>query len=171
VSDPAPGPRLARPDELDAVGELTLRSYRDGGVLSGDEDDYAQVLVDAPGRAAVAQIYVLRGPADELLATVTLAAAGEPFADVATGGELEMRMLAVDPTAQGRGVATAMVAFAVEEARRRGLDALAISVIDRNEPALRLYRRLGFVRRPERDVRYPPDVRLLTLTRSVRPGS
>ena len=171
MSDPAPSPRLARPDELDAVGELTLRSYRDGGVLSGDEDGYAQVLADASGRAALAQVYVLRGVADELLATVTLAAAGEPYADVATDGELEMRMLAVDPAAQGRGVATSLVAFAVAEARRRGLDALAISVIDRNEAALRLYRRLGFVRRPERDVRYPPDVRLLTLTRSVRPGS
>ena len=49
----------------------------------------------------------------------------------------------MDVGSRGRGVGTALLAAAVEEAWRRGLPALSLSVEDGN-PARRLYERCGF---------------------------
>ena len=57
-------------------------------------------------------------------------------------GEIGM-MVAADR--RGRGVGTALVAAAIEWARARGLHKLTLSVFPHNEPAIALYRKLGFV--------------------------
>lgn len=155
--------RLARDDEYEAVGELTVRAYSAGGVLAAD-DGYATTLADARGRAAKADVYVLLDDDGILVGTVTLSSFGTPYAQVARSGELEFRMLAVDPDAGGRGHGTALVAFCAQQGRVRGAHTLAICVIDTNGSALRLYDQLGFVRRPDRDVEVGPDIRLLVLT-------
>ncbi|HEY5030925.1 MAG TPA: GNAT family N-acetyltransferase [Actinomycetes bacterium] len=155
--------RLARPDEYVAVGALTIEAYSAGGVLVAD-DDYATVLADADGRAAVAEVYVLVDDAGSLVGTVTLSPHGTPYAQVSRPGELEFRMLAVDPKAGGQGYGTRLVAFCAERGRARGFAALVICVIESNTSALRLYDRLGFLRQPDRDKDAGPGVHLLTLT-------
>ena len=55
-------------------------------------------------------------------------------------------MVAVDPQWEGRGVAAALMRFVGDEARRRGLAALTLYVIDRNEHARAVYRHLGFTK-------------------------
>jgi GNAT superfamily N-acetyltransferase len=50
----------------------------------------------------------------------------------------------VAPEARGRGVGTLLLVALVDEARRRSVPGLSLSVEDEN-PAARLYRRLGFV--------------------------
>jgi PPOX class probable F420-dependent enzyme len=52
--------------------------------------------------------------------------------------------IGVTPEARGRGVGTLLLAALVDEARRRSVPGLSLSVEDEN-PAARLYRRLGFV--------------------------
>lgn len=50
------------------------------------------------------------------------------------------------PQARGRGIARAMAEHSMEEARRRGFKAMQFNfVIATNEPAVRLWRDLGFV--------------------------
>ncbi len=46
---------------------------------------------------------------------------------------------------RGRGVGTALVAAAINEARARGLHKLALSVFPQNDAAIALYRKFGFV--------------------------
>ncbi|MFI5100539.1 MAG: GNAT family N-acetyltransferase [Actinomycetes bacterium] len=158
--------RPVRPEEHAAVADLVLRAYRSAGVL-GPDDSYAGVVADVTGRAAVADVHVATGADGKLLGTVTTARAGQPYADVATAGELEMRMLAVEPAAAGRGIGRTLVDFCDSLAVAGGEHALVASVIDSNVGALAMYDRLGFRRRPERDVRPVPDVLLLVLTRDA----
>ncbi len=170
VSSTSLAPRLARPAEHERIGRLTVAAYLATGALTSPADPYASTLADAATRAAKAELYVVTDDHGTVMATMTLAEAGRPFADVAQPGELELRMLAVDPTAQGQGIGSLLVAFAAEQARARGLRALAISVIERNLSALRLYDRLGFVRRPDRDIVPRPGVHLLALTLDLAAG-
>lgn len=45
--------------------------------------------------------------AGRVVAGVTLTFAGQPYSEIAQDGELEFRMLAVDPSCQGGGVGRA----------------------------------------------------------------
>lgn len=60
-----------------------------------------------------------------------------------------LQRLAVDPTAQGRGIGSLLVLDALRWSARRGADDLLVNTQADNEGALRLYLRLGFT--AERD--------------------
>jgi ribosomal protein S18 acetylase RimI-like enzyme len=160
---PRSRPRLADDDEYDAIGALTVRAYSEAGVLIAD-DHYVEMLADARGRAAAAEVYALHDGTGALVGTVTLSPHGTPYAQASRPGELEFRMLAVAPEAGRRGFGRQLIEFCAEEGRARGLDALVICVIESNSAALRLYDRLGFVRRPDRDIAPRPGIQLLALT-------
>ncbi|MEV6110328.1 GNAT family N-acetyltransferase [Streptomyces sp. NPDC051940] len=155
--------RPARPEELDAVGELTARAYLDGGLLSGGADDpYLPQLRDARARAGHALVLVAVEPGDDALlgAVAYVGDAGE-YADIARPGEAEFRMLVVDEAARGRGVGEALVRRCVELAREQGHGRLVLSTQHLMRAAHRLYGRLGFVRAPERDWHPRPESGLL----------
>jgi ribosomal protein S18 acetylase RimI-like enzyme len=160
-------PQLVTEDEFGAVGDLVVRAYEQGGVLATD-DGYRSVLADTRGRAAQAEVYVVHDDIGRPVATVTLSPHSTAYAQVAAPGELEFRMLAVDPEAAGQGLGSSLVGFCADQALARGDNALVLCVIDTNATAIRLYKRLGFVHRPERDVQVGPGVRLLVLTRALR---
>jgi len=153
--------------EYAAVGQLVVRAYAAGGVLASD-DGYRTVLADTAARATKAPVYVVHDDDGHPVATVTLTPQGSTYAQVAAPGELEFRMLAVDPPAAGRGIGSALVAFCAEQALARGDLALVLCVIETNAPAIRLYRRLGFEHLPGRDVHISPSLRLLVFRRSLR---
>jgi ribosomal-protein-alanine acetyltransferase len=52
--------------------------------------------------------------------------------------------LAVDPARQGRGIAAELIADAEEAARERGALYMRLEVAGNNQPAIRLYQKLGF---------------------------
>ncbi len=57
---------------------------------------------------------------------------------------LVIHTLCVPPSQAGRGVGSRMVRFALEEASRRGCETLRLDTWEHNEPAAKLYGRLGF---------------------------
>lgn len=164
--DPRIRVRPARPEELDAVGALTAAAYVAGGALAHDDDGYVPVLRDAAARAAAGPVLVATLD-DALAGTATLCPPGSAFSEIAGPDEGEVRFLAVDPTAWGRGVADALMAGAADWARAAGYVRLVLFVLEGNDAAHRLYARLGFRRVPERDWRPVPDLLLQAYARPV----
>jgi GNAT superfamily N-acetyltransferase len=66
--------------------------------------------------------------------------------------EAELAYLGVAPALRGHGFGGELLEFARAEAARRGASSLAVSVDERNWPALKLYRRNGFHETNRREV-------------------
>jgi len=160
--------REARPDELTAVGALTLDAYEAGGALADGDTGYVEALRDAARRALEAQLLVAVDPRDDtLLGTVTVCRTSTVWSEIARPGEAEIRMLAVAPKAWGRGVADRLVSEVEGLLAAEGVARIVLVVLDGNAAALRLYRRLGFRRAPERDWEPVPGLRLLAHERDL----
>ncbi|QFZ24806.1 GNAT family N-acetyltransferase [Saccharothrix syringae] len=143
--------RSAREDEWAAAGAVTVAAYRADRHVESHTGGYADVLADAGTRARQAELLVAVDADGAVLGTVTIARPGTPYAEVSRPGEVEFRMLAVDPPARGRGVGEALVRAAIARARELGARRLVMSSSERMVPAHRLYLRMGFRRLPERD--------------------
>ncbi len=96
-----------------------------------------------------------------MLGTVTVAPHWTPLAQIARDGEMEFRMLSTSVAARGRGVGELLIRAVVDRARELACHRVVLCVVDGNAKAIRLYRRLGFVRLPERDWQPVPDVQLI----------
>lgn len=156
--------RPVRPAEFDAAGEVTLAAYRAlaGAHLSGD---YAAELADVRRRCTEAEVLVAVTPAGTatggVLGCVTFVADhASPWAEYLEPGESSIRMLAVDPAAQGQGGGNALLQACVQRARHHSSRALMLHSTPWMTTAHRLYRRAGFERVPERDWLPMPEVPL-----------
>ncbi|MFF3936619.1 GNAT family N-acetyltransferase [Streptomyces phaeofaciens] len=158
--------RRVEREEYAALGEITARAYLDDGLLDfGESDAYLAELRDVAKRAGAAEVLVaVEG--GRLLGGVTFVPGPGPMADLAVPGEAEIRMLAVDRAARGRGAGEALVRACVERARAvEGCVGVILSTQRSMRSAHRIYERLGFVRTPERDWNPVPewdDITLLT---------
>jgi GNAT superfamily N-acetyltransferase len=160
--------RPALPHEYTAIGLLTADAY--APVLTfGSADPYREVLQDAAGRATAAELWAAL--ADErLVGTVTVCRPGTPYAEIASAGELEVRMLAVSPRAQGSRVGATLMSAVHDLALREGFDAVVLSVVETNTPAATFYSRLGYTRSPDRDWTPVPNITLQVWRRRVEPA-
>ncbi|MDI3329155.1 MAG: N-acetyltransferase [Micrococcus sp.] len=152
--------RDAREEDHAAIAHLTVASYVDGGHVH-PEDTYIENLQDVAGRTRLARVLV--GEVEEgtgteartvVAGSVVLTLPGMPMSETARDGELEFRMLAVDPAVQRRGVARALVRAAIDRAGQlEGIEAVVLTTMETMTAAHRLYESEGFVRAPERDWR------------------
>ncbi len=143
--------RAARPEEYAAVGELTVEVYVGEGYVEAGSW-YAGELADTARRAAAAGVLVATH-ADRIVGSLTVAPAGNPYAEIALPGELEFRMLAVAKTARGLGAGTALVRTVIERARAEGCAAVALTTMPAMVDARRIYDRFGFRPVPSRNWR------------------
>lgn len=67
----------------------------------------------------------------------------------AEGTPLMMHRIAVDPEAQGQGIARKLIAFSEEYAVREGYNSIRLDTYAKNTAALKLYRGLGYDQRGE----------------------
>lgn len=140
--------------DYDDVRRITRTAYLHGGYVS-DEDPYLEILDNVEHRAHHATVWVAELDG-RVVGAVALTLPGQAYADIAQAGELEFRMLAVDPAAQGSGVGRAMVQEIISYARSLdGVDAVSLTSGDDMTRAHALYRSFGFVRVPERDWSVP----------------
>ncbi len=148
-----------RPDECEALGELTVRVY--APLLAADEPEYLDELRDVAARAEAATVLVAR--IDGVLAggVTYVGDRDNPFAEFSEADAAGIRMLAVAPGAQGRGVGTALVRACLERARDAGKVRVVLHTTPVMHAAHRMYERLGFRRDPARDWRPQPTVALL----------
>ncbi|WP_418959052.1 GNAT family N-acetyltransferase [Streptomyces tritici] len=159
--------RAVRAEEHEALGEIIAQAYLADGLLAfGEADWYLGELRDVAKRAAAAEVLAAVDGEGALLGGVTFVPSPGPMADLAREGEAEIRMLAVDRAARGRGVGEALVRACVERARGvEGCVRIVLSTQRAMHGAHRIYERLGFRRTPERDwspVEDHPEFVLLT---------
>lgn len=69
-------------------------------------------------------------------------------------GDAEILTIAIDPVWRRQGIASSLLARAMEDAADQGAEALFLEVGVRNEAALSLYERLGFIRAGRRPKYY-----------------
>ena len=160
-----PSPITVRPaveSDFDAVARITRDSYLAAGYFEDAEHPYMRKVQDVAQRAGQATVWVAERAGD-VVGSVTLALAGEPYADIALPDELEFRMLVVDPAVQRSGAGRAMVEAIIAHARTLpGIRAVALTTGETWESAHGLYNRTGFARVPERDWFVPgTDIKLL----------
>ena len=181
MSDAAGGPtvRDARPDEHDAVRALTLRAYAEYARVMTPEawvglEHAVHAALDAEGRArrdtAPSDAPAPAFPAQRLVALDGDAIVGTvllyPPASNAYGGVTErtpwpeVRLLAVPPEQRGAGVGKALMDECVRRARATGATSLGLHTSRSLEAAVRMYRRMGFVRAPAHDFQ-PPGAELV----------
>ena len=143
--------RTARPAEFDTVGDLTVAAYRALPVdhlWGGYEADIRAVA----GRAESCDVLVAVDPHEVVRGAVTFVSDPESrWLEWTEPGELQFRLLAVDVSARAHGIGAALVRGCLERAGDRPV---LIHTTRWMEPAQRLYERLGFVRRRDRDVPY-----------------
>ncbi|KHL17108.1 UNVERIFIED_CONTAM: hypothetical protein LK11_13430 [Mumia flava] len=163
--------RPAETSELDRAGQVVVDAYDTAGYLTladGTTDEYyAGLLRDAPARARTSEVLVAV-IGSEVVGSVTWCGAGSPMRELATRPDQgEFRMLGVDPSAGGRGVASAMVRWCLERAEADGLAEVVISSLPEMLPAHAVYRRFGFDRRPDLDWSPIDGVDLVGFSRAI----
>jgi GNAT superfamily N-acetyltransferase len=149
--------RDARPEELDAIGDVTVAAY-DGLVTDG----YREVLRDVPLRAAESSVLV--GELDGSIAgTVTLVppTAAERWRNSDEPDAGTIRMMGVAPAYRGHGVGSALVAACIDRGRAAGWRQLALVTTAEMRSALPIYLAAGFVRDPSIDKVVNDDMLLL----------
>jgi N-acetylglutamate synthase-like GNAT family acetyltransferase len=160
--------RPAVPTDYDAIGRITRDAYLAAGYFASADHPYMRQIQDVARRAAQATVWVAEREGS-IVGSVTLAVAGEPYADIAHSDELEFRMLVVDPAVQRSGAGKAMVQAILAHAKELpGIHAVALTTGLTWESAHGLYRKTGFERAPERDWVVPDtDIRLLVYRQDV----
>lgn len=145
------GMRLA---EAQQVGKITLQSYDAYGAIEGE---YRHALADPLERLDGCTALLVAELDGEVVGTVTFVLPGDaawegrPVPD----GDAGFRVLAVAPGVEGRGVGRRLVQACIDRARERSCHRMFIVSMTWMERAHRLYDRMGFVRRPDLDVRFP----------------
>lgn len=158
--------RPVRAAEHDLVADLLEETYRTAlGDLLGE--DYLAVLRDVARRADEAVVLVAADAGQAgaaggtVLGTVTYVPEPGPwheFDDHATAG---IRMLAVAPRAQGRGIGRALVEACLARAAAEGRPRVGLHTVSLMVDAMRLYERLGFHRAPDHDWTLPSGTKIL----------
>ena len=158
------GMRLARPEEYDALGELTVAAYEE--FLLGAEDGYRVHVRDAARRAREAELWVA-AEGDELLGCVTYCPPGSPWREISREDEGEFRMLAVHPRVRGRGTGLALAELCEQRAREHGATGMVLSSLADMTAAHRVYARLGYTRASDRDWDPAPGVHLIAFSKEL----
>ncbi len=143
--------RRVTEEDYDDVRRITRDAYIEAGYFQDPDHPYVQVLSDVEHRAEHAEVWVAEQDG-LVVGSVAITFEGQRYTDIAIAGELEFRMLAVDPTAQGSGIGRQMVEWIISYARTlEGIDAVSLTSGSDMVRAHRLYQSLGFVRVPSRD--------------------
>jgi predicted N-acetyltransferase YhbS len=154
--------RAVRPEEHVLLGDLTVDAYAaiDGYAA---EPEYVRQLRDIPRRAAAAATVVLVAvEGDRILGGITYVAdPSSPMAEHDEPNVAGIRMLAVDPTVQGRGIGEALTRACLDRARAQGCSGVVLHSTTWMHAAHRLYGRLGFTRDASLDWEPVPGLLLL----------
>lgn len=141
--------------EKDQVGRLLVESYseyKDRYQKLEDWEEYAKDLAASVHSSLVDRILVAKAD-NEILGTLQLYSNSEmAYNDPALGITSPIiRMLAVSPTARGKGIAQALIQECIHYSRDLGASHLYLHSGEMMSKAIRLYEWLGFKRDPSKE--------------------
>jgi len=146
--------REARPAEFEAIGRLAVAAYRSLGPIP---EPYEDELLQTALRAAAVPVLVAVDEDGALLGTVTyVPGPGTPYSEHERDDEAGMRVLAVAPSALGRGIGRALAEAVLARARDTGRGGVALYTRPSMTAAHQLYASLGFRRVPDADWQFEP---------------
>lgn len=153
--------RQAIPDDYPDIARITVAAYLASGHFDA-ESPYLRFIADVAERHQHADVWVAE-VAGAVVGSVTLVRRGSRYADIALDGELEFRMLAVDPGVQRTGAGRALVRAIVAHARAlEGVHAVSLTTGEVWGVPRRLYASEGFAHTRKRDWLVPgTDIRLV----------
>ena len=149
--------REAGPEEFNEVGSLTLEAYE--ALLSADGlHGYGADLLDVAPRAASGAVFVATDRLGALVGTVSYVRGPDtPMSEFDDVDGCGIRMLAVRPDRQRRGVGRGLVEACVERGRAELRGLVVLHTLTVMTAARSLYFGAGFRRAHLRDVVIPSD--------------
>ena len=155
--------RDARSSERAAVLALTRRAYSEyAGVMNATSWAALSSAIDSglSGDQEMERIVAVDG--DTIVGSALLI---PPTDDAYTGLGIrvtapEVRLVAVEPSERGRGIARALMAECLRRARASGATEVGLHSSRSMQAAIRLYTGMGFQRAPENDFQ-PPGAELV----------
>ena len=164
--------RQVRPDELEAVAELTIAAFREYLPLLHPQfiEWYEQDIRDVGPRLGKGSVLVAE-LGGRLAGTVTFLPDGSGYG--MHGWPVAwpvIRLLAVDPAARGQGIGRLLAEACVERARGLGAPTLGLHTAPSMTAARAVYEALGFERVPEFDVNHPVNPPALAYRLSLARG-
>ena len=142
--------RSADRTDFAEIRRITVAAYSDAGYID-DEYAYNHILAAIEEGYSGSSLLVAES-AGKIMGSVFVTRAGGDFSDVAHDGELEFRMLAVEPGEQHKGIGHALVAAVIERARMDpDVSAVVLTIAPNMDGQHKLYESMDFVRVPARN--------------------
>lgn len=142
--------RSADRNDFAEIRRITVEAYSNAGYID-DEYAYNHILAAIEEGHAGSSLLVAES-GGKIVGSVFVTRPGGDFSDVAHDGELEFRMLAVEPGEQHKGIAHRLVEEVIERARRDpDLSGVVLTIAPQMNGQRALYESLNFTRIPARD--------------------
>ena len=155
--------RGARRGDAGSIEEVTLSAYQQYAAVMPPAlwERYRQ-NIGATLAAAPPETQIVVEESGWIVGSVLLYPAGTGIV-LPGGGSMtlpfpEVRLLAVAPSARGKGIGALLIDECVRRARESGATALTLHTTDMMQAAMRLYERMGFQRAPDLDFEPAPGV-------------
>jgi len=150
--------REARPEDDATVGEILVSGY-----LTRYAQKMPEVVLTERRKAELREVASKRREALVLVAelggkvvgTVAVWRPGAPASEAWLPEACDLRHLAIDPVAQGRGLSQPLLDEAERRARGMGARYVCLHVRRGNEGVAKLYMERGYLRAPEGDLDLP----------------
>ncbi len=171
---PFPAPiwviRDARAEDDAAIGELLVSAFVDTYARKMPQVVVTQTrmaeLRAVAAKRAVANVWVAIAEG-RVVGTVALWPAGAAGSEAWESGACDLRHLAIDAALRGSGLSAALLDVAEAHARSRGATAINLHTRRGATGVQRLYLRRGYVRAPEGDLDFLPEVFLEALRKPL----
>ena len=143
--------RAATPADAAPLADLGRRTFIDAFAADNTPEDLAAFLAAAYSEAIQARelsdpaLHYLVAERDGELVAFSLLRSGKPCPFTSDPEPMEVQRFYVDSRCHGTGLAQALMATTVAEARARGARTLFLGVFEKNVRAIRFYGAQGFV--------------------------
>jgi GNAT superfamily N-acetyltransferase len=149
--------RRAADDELDVVASLIVDAYAEFAATMAPDawSMFAQDIANVYGRLTDSEI-VVAARGDRIVGSITM------YRDWrgAQEGTLALRLLAVPPAERGSGVGSALMDWAVQQARADGKRRVVMTAMQQMDAMRDIAAKMGFERAQELDHEPAPGVRM-----------